>query len=166
MAIINDKLVSIGGLKNNWLKMVDTPTKSLLTYSKSWLGMKWERLLPPMPTERILPAAVVTPSHLVVAGGKTVLDDENSCLSTIAVMNLQKPQQWCQVSSLPRVVYYPQLALCQNILFLSDDNSVFSCSVDDILQPQSNSANSVWSKCADIPVKSDQIRWPFSGYGW
>ena len=69
MAVVNNQLTTIGGRQHG----DDTTTNSLLCLSRSSSEMKWEELLPPMPTPRIWSAAVTTPTHLIVAGGETGL---------------------------------------------------------------------------------------------
>ena len=76
MAVVNHKLIAIGG----WDK--SSVTNSLLSLSSSVMT-KWRKLLP---TERVRPVAVTTPTHLVVAGGRShVL---GAGLSTVEVLSL------------------------------------------------------------------------------
>ena len=55
MAVINNQLTTIGGQRNL------ISTNNLLCLSRSPSEMKWEALLPPMPTARRWSAAVTTP---------------------------------------------------------------------------------------------------------
>ena len=64
MVVVNNKLTRIGGC------CVDA-TNSLLCLTGSCSSeTKWEELLPPMPTKCVSTAAVTTPTHLLVAGGR------------------------------------------------------------------------------------------------
>ena len=95
MAVVGHKLTAIGGRHGF------TATNTLLCLSGSSSKMKWKELLPPMPTERVRPAAVTTPTHLVVAGGRkydTVGIDVG--LSTVEVLNLHT-LQWASATSSP-----------------------------------------------------------------
>ena len=64
MAVVCGKLTAIGGEDNEGVG-----TNSFLSLSDS--TSKWEELFPPMLTKRVCPAAVTTPNHLVVAGGRS-----------------------------------------------------------------------------------------------
>lgn len=149
MAIIGDKLTTIGGQKYKLIGH-NTPTKSLMTYSKGWYGWKWERFHPPMLIARVLPAVVATTTHLVVAGGRSSLDDHDSCsLSSVEVMHIRN-SQWHSACNLPTAAHNPQMVLYQQRLFLSYQNTMISIPIEDILVPVTSS---VWSECADIPTK-------------
>ena len=139
MAVINDALTTIGG--GDWL------TNTLLSLS----GSSWEEVLPPMPTKREHPAAAITPTHLVVAGGTLSLTG-----ATVEVLNTET-LQWSTASSLPEAVAFPQMTTCGGCLYLADNNSnVFSCSVKDLLKSTNSSdGGSVWTRLASIPVEED-----------
>ena len=150
MAVVNNQLTTIGGERGY------TATSSLLCLSRSSSEMKWEELLPPMPTPQIWSAAVTTPTHLIVAGGGS--GGLNSVpLSVVETLDTNT-LQWYSVSSSPEALYkYPNMTLCNGQLYLSDEHSkIFSCSVEDLLKtckPSStNNSDSVWTKLADIPV--------------
>ena len=139
MAVVNNQLTTIGGLSGG------TATNTLLCLSRSSSEMKWEELLPPMPTARIYSAAVTTPTHLIVAGGKTVVE-------TLDTNTLQ----WSSVSSSPEALGRPNMTLCNGQLYLSRHSKIFSCSVEELLKSRkpasTNSSGSVWTKLTDIPV--------------
>ena len=145
MAVVNNQLTTIGGL--NGL----TATNTLLCLSNS-SEMKWEELLPPMPTPRICSAAVTTPTHLIVAGGDTGLGGALSVVETLDTNTLQ----WSSVSSSPEALGYPSMTLYNGQLYLSEDSKIFSCSVEELLKSRkpasTNSSGSVWTKLTDIPV--------------
>ena len=147
MAVVNNQLTTIGGWGDG------TATNTLLCLSRSSSEMKWEELLPPMPTARIYSAAVTTPTHLIVAGGKTELfGDALSVVETLDTNTLQ----WSSVSSSPEEVRYPNMTLCNGQLYLSEHSKIFSCSVEELLKSHkpasTNSSGSVWTKLTDIPV--------------
>ena len=148
MAVINDQLTTIGGGHDA------TATNTLLCLSKSLWKMKWEELLPPMPTARIWSAAVTTPTHLIVAGGGTgLVGDALSVVETLDTNTLQ----WSSVSSSPEALRYPNMTLCNGQIYLSEHSKIFSCSVEELLKSRkpasTNSSDSVWTtKLTDIPV--------------
>lgn len=138
MAVVNDKLTTIGGQGRG-----DSATNILLCLSGSSSDMKWEILLPPMPTERERPAVVTTYTHLVVAGGGTRLV---AGLSTVEVLNFQT-LQWASASNSPKALENPNMTICDGQLYLSEDKTIFSCSVEELLN-----GTIVWNKQTDIPL--------------
>ena len=145
LAVVKGKLTTIGGFKR------DASTNSLFSLS----GSLWKKVLPPMPTKRCRPAAASTPTHLVVAGGKREYISWH--LSTVEVLS-QETFQWSTVSSLPVDVRFPQLTLCGGLFYLLNGNSLYSCSVEDLLKscrPATNSSDggSVWTELAAVPVR-------------
>ena len=150
MAVVNNQLTTIGGQHGG------TATNTLLCLSRSSSEMKWEELLPPMPTPRASSAAVTTPTHLIVAGGWTRLfGDALSVVETLDTNTLQ----WSSVSSSPEALSYPNMTLCNGQLYLSEHSKIFSCSVEELLKSRkpasTNSSGSVWTKLTDIPVPYD-----------
>ena len=147
MAVVNNQLTTIGGSQHG-----GTVTNTILCLSRSSSEMKWEELLPPMPTPRRWSAAVTTPTHLIVAGGDTGLGGALSVVETLDTNTLQ----WSSVSSSPEEVRYPSMTLYNGQLYLSEDSKIFSCSVEELLKSRkpasTNSSGSVWIKLTDIPV--------------
>ena len=147
MAVVNNQLTTIGGGRGA------TATDTLLCLSRSSSEMKWEELLPPMPTPRISPAAVTTPTHLIVAGGSEGLF--GGILSVVETLDTNT-LQWSSVSSSPEALENPNMTLCNGQLYLSRDSKIFSCSVEELLKsrkPASTSnSDSVWIKLANIPA--------------
>ena len=147
MAVINNQLTTIGGLD-----CIATTTNTLLCLLRSSSEMKWEELLPPMPTARSWSAAVTTPTHLIVAGGQTGLGEALSVVETLDTNTLQ----WSSVSSSPKALRNPNMTLCNGQLYLSEHSKIFSCSVRELLKSRkpasTNSSVSVWTKLTDIPV--------------
>ena len=137
MAVINDALTTIGGVGRYW-----AATNTSLSLS----GGSWEEVLPPMPTNRVHPAAANTPTHLVVAGGNQY------DVATVEVLNIET-LQWFTASSLPQVLPFPQMTTCGGCIYLaSSDSNVFSCPVEDLLKSTNSSdGGSVWTRLANIP---------------
>ena len=69
--------------------------------------------------------------------------------------------QWSTASSVPQAVYCPQMTLCDEHLYFSDNSdTLFSCSMRGLLQSSkepvstdSSNGGSVWTRLADIPVR-------------
>ena len=145
MAVVKDKLTTIGGQHGK------TAINTLCCLS-SLSRMKWEELLPPMPTKRVNAAAVTTSTHLVVAGGISV---SGVGISTVEVLNFQT-LQWALASSLPEMIGCPTMTLCDEHVYLSGDESIFSCSVEELVKscnPANSSAgDSVWTRLPDTPT--------------
>ena len=147
MAVVNNQLTTIGGRRGDY-----TATNTLLCLSRSSSEMKWEELLPPMPTSQMFSAAVTTPTHLIVAGGETGLGDALSVVETLDTNTLQ----WSSVSSSPEALHAHNMTLCNGQLYLSKHSKIFSCSVEELLKSRkpasTNSSGSVWTNLTDIPV--------------
>ena len=157
MAVVNDKLTTIGGQHGVAL------TNTLLCLSSS--ETKWEKLLPPMPTKRVGSAAVTTPTHLVVAGGRSgvliggaTVPLTFAGLATVEILNL-RTQQWASASSSPIALRFANMTVCGEHVYLSEDKSIFSCSLEELIRP----AFSVWSRIADIPTSFGASLTTFNG---
>ena len=159
LAVVNGLLTAIGG-------QLDTDvTNRLLSLTGE---RKWVEQFPPMPTKRILTAAVCSEKSLVVAGGRR---KDKSYLNTVEVMETET-LQWSTASSLPFGLAFASATICQDHIYLlgydtsedSQDRSVLSCSMADLLQScrsQSVGAwlktltlRTVWHRVADLPVRS------------
>ena len=144
MAVVDHKLTAIGGQRGI------TPINTLLCLSGSSSKVKWEKLLPPMPTGRIRPAAVTTRIHVIVAGGTS------RCDSTVDILNLHT-LQWASASSSPEALQHPSMTLCGEHVYLSGDKKVFSCSVKELVKSckpastNSSAGDSVWTRLPDTP---------------
>ena len=149
MAVVHNQLTTIGGLRDH------TSTNTLLGLSRRSSEIKWEELLPPMPTARIHPAAVTTLTHLIVAGGQT--KHKGDALSVVETLDTNT-LQWSSVSSSPEALAYPNMTLCNGQLYLSEHSKIFSCSVEEVLKSHKSFFNRIWNsvwtkvKQADIPV--------------
>ena len=161
MAVVNNQLTTIGGqhrivnkpLTSGISIFTYAPCSRLLSLSRSSSEMKWEEFLPPMPTARMLSAAVTTPTHLIVAGGKIEFDDAVPVVETLDTNTLQ----WSSVSSSPEALAYPNMTLCNGQLYLSEHSKIFSRSVEELLKSRKSFFTwiwgSVWTKLTDIPVQ-------------
>ena len=115
LAVVNRKLTSIGGRYGGWFSDFQ-PTNILLSFS----GSTWDKVLPPMPTERWSPAAATTPTHLVVAGGqKEVTEILGDSLPTVEVLSIDN-LQWSTASNLLKALRLPQMTLCGGSFYLSE----------------------------------------------
>ena len=149
LAVVRGELTAIGGQDRRG----GAVTNALLCFrSYSWIlftNQSWIEDLPPMPTKRTIPAAATTSTHLVVAGGKTKLNSSLG-LGTVEVLDM-KTLQWSTASSSPKSSYKVQLVTCGGYFYLSlgFTNQVFTCSVNNLLQPrddESRDDNSVWTE--------------------
>ena len=140
MAVIDNQLTTIGGREM-------AATNTLLSLS----GSSWEEVLPPMPTNRVLPAAANTPTHLVVAGGRQSL--VGSRKATAEILNIETVQ-WSTASTLPEIIGYPQMIACGGRFYLASSVCcIFSCSFEDLLKSTNSSdGDSVWTRLASIPT--------------
>ena len=160
LAVVKGKLTTIGGITRN-----DATTNSLFSlFGSSWkevlslrnyattnslfslFGSSWKEVLPPMPTKRCRPAAASTPTHLVVAGGMREFLSLSGQLRTVEVLS-QETLQWSRARCLPVDVPSPQLTFCGGSFYLLKVNSLYSCSVEDLL------GGSVWTELAAVPVR-------------
>ena len=160
LAIVHDTLTTVGGHTSNYI-----PTNTLLSLSQSGSRWKWGKGLPSMTTKRILPVTVTITTHLVVAAGaKEYLGDG---LSTVEVLDTET-LQWSMASSLPQDIAYSKMTLCSGYVYLSGGNTVFSCSVEGLLQScqlhphkptsiNSSKSGSIWTRQADIPVRGSSL---------
>ena len=156
LAVINEQLTAIGGMNES-----QNITNILLSFKDGQSGSEWEQFLPPMPTARVRPASVTTPTHLIVGGGilgtSLLIGDP---LSTVEVMDIET-LQWSTASGLPQVIPYPKMTLCDERLYLSDNNNtLFSCSMEELLQSSkepvstdSSNGGFMWTRLANIPVR-------------
>ena len=156
LAIVNDKLTTIGGED---LTMYNYAlTNALLSLTGSGTKMKWKQLLPSMPTKRSSPASVTTTTHLVVAGGKgTKQHTFRHHLSTVEVLNTENLQWWTACST-PVPIGFPSMILCNGYLYISTEGgTVYSSSMESLLQSSDNlsrNVQSAWNKLADVSYDS------------
>ena len=152
LAVVSKKLVTVGGCDGG------TVTNHLLSLSGILTELQWEESLPPMPTARVWTAVVTTPTHLVVAGGaKTQLllsETSDNVLSVVEALDLHT-FQWSSVASTPEPLLYPNITLDENSVYLSENSTIFSCSVEELLKSCSSrkdDGGSVWTRLTDVPT--------------
>ena len=145
LAVLGNRITTIGGRHGV------TTTKALQSLFGISSKMSWEELYPPMSTERIRPAVVTAQTHLVVAGGAMNVSFTLSTAS-VEVLNLHS-LQWASASSSPKVLPCPNMTLCDEFLYLSRQNVVFSCSVEELVESsKTNNSGSVWTRLPDTPT--------------
>ena len=164
LTVTNGLLTAVGGWQSG------SYTNILLSLVEVGEGRrrKWVELFPPMPTKRGYTAAVCSGKALVVAGG---YGEEITILSTVEVMDTDT-LQWSTASSLPYPLSDATATVCGDRVYLvggSDQcwksaKSAFTCSVSDLLHPQTIGAKMktlllaenqpVWHKITDLPVKA------------
>ena len=149
LGVVKDKITTVGG------SLRGVATNSLHCLEEQ--GTKWREILPPMPTARVRSAVVTTPTHLIVAGGRT---GYGVALSAIEILNTNT-LQWSSASSSPEALGHPHMSLCGEHLYLSEHNTIFSCSEEELLKsckPTSTNCNSsdgdsVWTELSNIPIR-------------
>ena len=101
-------------------------------------------------------AAIVTPTHLVVAGGSR--SRIGNGIANVEVLNTET-LQWSTARSLPEAVGYPQMTTCGGRLYLAYDDCILSCSVGALLNSSdggyllsrvTNVLMPVWTRLASI----------------
>lgn len=125
-----------------------------------------------MPTRRKNPAVATAHSHLVVAGGHSKFYSGRDAVEVLNVNTLQ----WFTAHNLPvaamrhEMTAYPQVALCGGNLYFSEAETIFSCSVKDLLnscEPTPTNINcggSVWTRLTNIPAGYDASLVSISGH--
>ncbi len=165
LVVIDNQLTTIGGISREQKR-----TKCLFSLAGSRSGMKWKELYPPMPTHRVGAAALTTPTHLIVAGGRNRAE-----LSTIEVMNRQN-FQWTTASNLPEPIAHPQITVSAGYLYVCKHQAFYSCFLENFLQSchktsdqttsnnktLSNGNGLTWSELANVPTYSSHT---LCGYG-
>ena len=147
LAVIDNRLTTMGGINKDKKR-----TNNLFSLIGSRSGKKWKVFYPSMPTPRVGAVAIVTPTHLIVAGGRNRAE-----LRTIEVMD-RRTFQWISTNTLPEPIGYPQLTLCNGgYLNICKHQVLYSCSVEDFLhscqQPTTAAnADSLWTKLAPVPI--------------
>ena len=154
LAVIEGLLTSVGGYSH-------VVTNTLLSLRGEGERKQWSEVFPPMPTPRSLTACITTEKALVVAGGF-----EDSDLATVEVMDINT-KQWTTVRPLPQKVQSPSGIVCGDSLYLaggftggSGSKSVFTCSLSDLLQPETLGSRirrtltrlNVWKEISSLPV--------------
>ena len=164
IAVANNHITLIGGLKVSTEKITNTPS--------TWYEeeSQWKQVLPPMPTRRSRPAVISHANLLLVTGGMD--EDFSIVVNTTDVLDLTT-MKWTS----PKGLYLPvplrrhHLALCGEYLYLvggatgypwqspEDDNSkAWRAKWSDVKQtvaPQHfQPQRGVWTQIADPPTLS------------
>ena len=156
LAVINSLLTAVGGHKSS----SDEPTNTLTSLREG----KWVELLPPMSTNRVLPAVVTTDNnnHVIVAGGKTELAGGTN-LATVEVLNCSS-LQWTSVCDLPKPLTFIAATICNDRIYCFNlTNAANTCTVDSLLSSsQSLTADThtdsqitspqIWRALPDVPA--------------
>ena len=148
LAVLDHNPTTISGISRDKRR-----TKTLFSLVKK--GAKWEEKYPPMPTHRVCAAAMTTPTHLVVAGGR-----DRAELRTVEVMS-KDSLQWSKATDLPQPMGHLQMTLCNGTIYVCNQQAVYSSSLEYFLhtshsgRPSSTGkAPPMWSKLPDVPTES------------
>ena len=162
LAVIDSLLTSIGGLSTMY---GGRRTNTLLSLTGEGWMRQWSEVFPPMPTTRNSHASVTTEQALVVAGGY----DGSKRLDTVEVMNIPT-KQWSTARHMPHPFDQISATICGDQLYFGGGydegfkpyQSVLTCSLPDLLRPQSLGAKlrtlslankpGVWQHIKDLPV--------------
>ena len=170
IAVIDGLLTSVGG----WSTDSGGPTNTLLSLTGEGERKQWSEVFPPMPTPRSLTACITTEKALIVAGGSAGGD----FLAIVEVMDINT-KQWTTVCPLPQKQYSLSGIGCGDSLYLAGgtrviswSQSVFTCSLSDLWQPEtlgsrirrtltrsttksttrSTTRSNVWKEISSLPV--------------
>ena len=154
---VKGELVTVGGNEAE----LSVPSKTIHAYDET--SKIWKQTIPPMPTARESPAVASLPTHLVVAGGW--MSQGPTDIVEIYSSNIN---QWSKTNSLPYARNDPQIAFCNNTLYLIGGwdgdkrcSEAFIAQIDKLIsnsiqtnQDDAGAAvneNSVWDEIANTP---------------
>ena len=158
LVLINGLLTSVGGygcgsgLYNNYL----------LSLTGDEGRKRWCEVFPAMPTRRSDTASVTTEQTLIVAGGYC----EGRRLDIVEVMDIPS-QQWTTASRLPHPFHSISGTVCGGQFYMAGglnesgkaSKSVLTCSLDNLLSPQSLGTRlrtlfrvAIWRQAKQLPV--------------
>ena len=159
LAIIDGLLTCVGGYNHT------VPTDTLRSLTGEGGKRQWSEVFPPMPTARSVTASVTTEQALVVAGGY----DGRKNFDTVEVMTIAT-KQWTTAQHLPHPFGAISGTICGDQLYLGggyihfgeQSKSVLTCSLTDLLPPQSLGVRlhtlspatkpGVWWEIENLPV--------------
>ena len=124
-AVINSLLTAVGGRKSH-----SESTNTLTSLREG----KWVELLPPMPTNRVMPAVVTTDNnnYVIVAGGETEFF-RGTDIATVEVLNCSS-LQWTSVCDLPKPLPFIAATICNDRIYCFDwCKAAYTCTVDSLL---------------------------------
>lgn len=139
LAVLDKSVITIGGISRELKR-----TKNLYSLSKG----RWRACYSPMPNHRVCAAALPTPTHLVVAGGRNKQE-----LDSIDVMD-RSTGQWHSVpQSLPEQMGHPQIIICNESLYICKYLSIYSTPISDLVNSILNAEefSFSWKKCKELP---------------
>ena len=162
MAIVNNLVTAIGGSK-----LMTGYSRKLYSLTGKAKGMKWTKLLQPMPTKRSETSALCVKTALIVAGGE---GKNGKVLATVEVMNTDT-KQWSSASDLPEPLWGASATLCGNVFYIVGGvnvrpiKSVYKCTITSLLQScqpafpftcttasDSLEQHQLWNRVSDLPV--------------
>ena len=162
LAVIDSLLTSIGG---HSCQFGDRCTNTILSLTEEGKERQWSEVFPPMPTACVDPASVTTEQALVVAAG----NDGSKYLDTVEVMNIPT-KQWSTARRLLHPFSWISATICGDQLYMEGgygegskfSKSVLTCSLPDLLRPQSLGAKlrtlsvandpGIWRHIKELPV--------------
>ena len=159
MVVIDNMLTTIGGISRDKKR-----TKCLYSLTSTRKGKKWAEHYPPMSTQRVCAAALTTPTHLVVAGGRDRFE-----LRSVELMN-RESFQWSAAVDLPEPMGHLQMALCNGGIYICNQHSFYSCSLEKFLHSShgttpSNGSASMWIKLPKMPAEHGYSFCSYAGQG-
>ena len=152
-AVINHLLTAVGGENNS------VPTNTLTSLRED----KWVELLPPMSTNRVLPAVVTTDdnNYVIVAGGEPKYFSR-SWHSSVEVLNCSS-LQWMSVCDMPKPLGWIAATICNGSIYCTDcGTAVYTCTVDSLLSSNhsltsdthsQNTSPQIWRALPDVPAR-------------
>ena len=167
LAVIDGLLTSVGGQerKDGWNSCT---TNTLLSFTGEGEKKKWSKVFPPMTKQRSNPACTTTQQALIVAGGYNMY--ASGAQDTVEVMDI-KSKQWTTACPLPQRFSELSGTVCGDSLYLAGgytgvswSKSVFTCSLPDLLQPETLGSKvrytfsrndkgiNIWKEISSLPV--------------
>ena len=139
ITLVKDHITLIGGADME----KDMPTTTPSTWYEE--EGRWKQVLPPMPAGRAWPAVISHNNLLLVTGG--VADDATTVLNTTDVLDLTT-MKWIthEGLNLPVPLWWHQLALCGEYLYLVGGMKVFKSQEDSNSSEDSDSSEDVNSQ--------------------
>ena len=156
LAVINSLLTAVGGEKSPSRE----PTNTLTSLREG----KWVEFLPPMSTNRVLPAVMTTDNnnHVIVAGGQTEFR-RGTDLATVEVLNCSS-LQWTSVCDMPVPLLSIAATICNDRIYCFDMyNAAYICTVDSLLSSSQSltvdthtdsqtTSRQIWRALPDVPA--------------
>ena len=151
-AVIDNQLTAIGGMTGG------QRSNKLYSLKHHAQQLQWVEEFPPMPTKRSSTTSICTITSLIVAGGHSGWSN----LTCVEVMNIET-HQWSVAADMPGVMRRESRVIGGDHLYVGGggSNSVYSCSLSDLLQScqsvsrtaqrRSSDTPSVWNTLTDLP---------------